>query len=302
MLPPALELEGASETVLARAVVDGETVGAWRLQPGPEPVRLRVQLDRAGTRLVSDVRLLLQRQTGAVACRTRPLPVEVDLLPTSHVELASVSGAPANFAEFAARLGETVEIQVEPELLARPATLLATLTPVVEQLVRGGARLSVTAAGSALASQGGSILVGRRFAAALVAPVPLTATGVAVAGHDGTLLAEVSPSASLAVLQLARRDGEPVLWLAGSAADLPAWRPARLDRENVVIGDAIGTRIGFDSRADRAISIDYRPAASWAARLGGAGTALLAAFWLLSTLVAVVVARRRGRRHATPAA
>ena len=302
MLPPALELEGTSETVLARAVVDGETVGAWRLKPGPEPVRLRVQLDRAGTRLVSDVRLLLQRQTGAGACRTRPLPVEVDLLPTSHVELASVSGAPANFAEFAARLGETVEIQVEPELLARPATLLATLTPVVEQLVRGGARLSVTAAGSALASPGGSILVGRRFAAALVAPVPLTATGVAVAGHDGTLLAEVSPSASLAVLQLARRDGEPVLWLAGSAADLPAWRPARLDRENVVIGDAIGTRIGFDSRADRAISIDYRPAASWAARLGGAGTALLAAFWLLSTLVAVVVARRRGRRHATPAA
>jgi cellulose synthase operon protein B len=302
MIPPGLDSESASEPLLARAVVDGELVGAWRLAADPEPVRLRVPLDRAGTRLVSDVRLQLQRQPGSIACRTQPVPVEVELLPTSHLELASVSGAPRNFAEFAARLGETVEIQFEPGLLGRPATLLATLTPIVEQLVRGGARRSVNAAGGATASPGSAILVGRSFAAALTAPLSLAGTSVAVAGPGGAELVEVGPADSLAVLQLAQHGGNPVLWLAGTGPDLPAWRPARLDRENVVIGDAIGTRIGFDQKADRAISIDHRPAESWAERLGGASAALLAAGWLGLTLVAVVIARLRGRRRTQSAA
>lgn len=301
LIPPGLDPDNAREPLLARAVVDGELVAAWRLAAGPEPVRLRVPLDRAGTRLVSDVRLQLQRQPGSIACRTQPVPVEVELLPTSHLELASVSGEPRNFAEFAARLGETVEIRVEPALLARSATLLATLTPIVEQLVRGGARLNVTVASGAEASAGSAILVGRSFAATLTAPLALAGTSVAVVGADGAGLVEVDPAASLAVLQLARHAGEPVLWLAGTGTDLPAWRPARLDRENVVIGDAIGTRIGFDQQADRAISIDHRPAESWAERLGGVSAALLAAGWLGLTLLAVSIARRRGRGRAQPA-
>jgi cellulose synthase operon protein B len=299
-IPPSIDAPSGDETVLARAVVNGELVGAWRLQPGPEPVRLRLPLDRAGTRLVSDLRLVLQRQPGSHACRTQPVPVEVELVPTSHVELARLSGPPATFAEFAAGLGETVEIQIDPAHLSQPATLLTTLTPVIEQLVRGGARLRVET-GSATATASGAILVGRRFADALTAPMALTGQGVTVAGLDGTRLAEVTPDSSLAVLQLARRGGEPVLWLAGSTAELPIWRPARLDRENVVIGDAIGTRIGFDVAADRAITVDHRAAASWSDRLGGVRAALLAALWLGLTITAILIARRRARRRAAPA-
>jgi hypothetical protein len=299
-IPPAIDAPSGNDTVLARAVVNGELVGAWRLQPGPEPVRLRLPLDRAGTRLVTDLRLVLQRQPGVHACRTAPVPVEVELVPTSHVELARVSSPPTTFAEFAAGLGETIEIQIDPAQLGQPTTLLTMLTPVIEQLVRGGARLRVETT-SATATASGSILVGRRFADVLTAPLPLTGQGVTVASLDGTRLADVNPESSLAVLQLATRDGEPVLWLAGSTTALPAWRPIGLDRENIVIGDAVGTRIGFDATADRAITIDHRTPASWAERLGSTRAALLAAVWLLLTVAAIVIARRRGRRSTAPA-
>lgn len=298
LVPPSLDPDEPGEPVLARVVVDGELAGAWRLAPANDPVRLRVPLGRSGTRLVSDIRLEVQRRPSAIACRTRPLPIELELLPSSHVELANGPDSPGNFAEFAARLGDTVELRVEPALLGQPVRLLATLTPIVEQLVRGSARLRV---GTGIDGQGddaAAILVGRRFGQTLTAPVPLTGAGVVVRSRDGAGLAEVGPGAGVAVLQLARQGAEPVLWLAGSGADLPAFRPGRVDRENVLIGDASGLRIGFDSKADRAITIDHRPAASWAERLGGAKAALAAAGWLLLTLAALVIARRR-RRHRT---
>lgn len=296
LVPPSLDPDDAAAPVLARAVVDGELIGAWRLAPGNDPVRLRVPLDRAGTRLVSDIRLEVQRQPSTIGCRTRPLPIEIELLSSSHVELVAATEAPGNFAEFAARLGETVELNVEPALLGQPGRLLATLTPIVEQLVRRGARLRVATTADGTNGDGAAILVGRHFAASLTAPLPLTGPGVIVRSRDGAGLAEVDPGTAMAVLQLARRGGEPVLWLAATGAELPAWRPGRFDRENVLIGDASGVRIGFDSKADRAIAIDHRPAPNWTERLGSPTAALVAAGWLLLTLAAVMIARRRQRR------
>ena len=300
LVPPSLDPDEPGEPVLARVMVDGELVGAWRVAPANDPVRLRVPLGRSGTRLVSDIRLELQRRSDTVACRTRPLPIEVELLPSSHVELASGPDKPGNFAEFAARLGHTVDLRVEAALLGQPVRLLATLTPIVEQLVRGSARLRVAIAGDGEAGDGAAILVGRRFAETLTAPVPVTGGGVVVRSRDGVGLAEVGTGAGMAILQLARSGSEPVLWLTGTDADLPAFRPGRLDRENVLIGDASGRRIGFDSAADRAIAVDYRPVGTWTERLGGATAALLAAGWLLATLAALLIARHR-RRQRRPA-
>lgn len=286
------------QPVLATAIVDGEIVGWWQFLPGPEPVRLNVDLAPNGTRLVGDVRLRLQRQAMSSACRSQPMPIEVDLLASSHLQLAAMGAQPESFAEFAALAGNTVEIVVDRAAMRRPAALLETLTPVASQLFRPGAAIVLRVADrlEAAAPTRARLLVGRSFAAELEATLPIGRAGLRVASSDGTSLVEISPAEPLAVLQLARQGDQSVLWLAASDGALPRWQPRSLDRETVLIGDAAGTRLGFDASNDRVIEVDHVSAAGWREWLGAGWLPVLVACWLALTLAAVQLARwRRGR-------
>lgn len=197
------------------------------------------------------------------------MPIQADLLASSHLGLAPLAGAPRNFAEFAAMAGNAVEIVIERAALHRPAALLGMLTPVASQLFRPGAAIFVRAGDrlEGATDQRVRLLVGRGFAASLEAPVPLGRPGLEIAAVDGKRLLEIKPSDPLAVLQLARHGDEPVIWLAASGGALPDWRPQRLDRETVLIGGSGGTRLGFNAETDRAITVDHAAFGGWRARL-----------------------------------
>lgn len=285
----------AESPTVAAVWLDEELLHAAPLPGGAGPHRLRVRLPKEHPRLVSSVRVELLREARADPCTSRPVGMPAELLASSHLLLTEAPKRPSSFAELAALFDARTAILIESAAVARPAALLATLTEIGRHLFRPGApgRLRLVELDRPPPVEGPFVLVGGRGWPELEAPLRLDRGRVALLGRSGDPLLEIEPGDDLAIAQLVRLGERSGLWLAATGESPSLWPGDRLDREDLVIGDRHGTRVALRTATDTVPIVDYPEAVSWLDRLAPWRWGVLLAFWAMSTLLLVLILRRR---------
>lgn len=281
--------------IVAAVWLDEELIHAAPLPAGPGPHRLRLRLPEDRIRLAPAVRVALLRETPSEPCTTRPVGIPAQLLASSHLVLAPAPEEPTSFAELAALFDARTPILVDAGSAERPAALLESLTGIGRHLLRPGAPgvLRLVEVDRPPPVEGPFLLVGGRGWRELAAPLRLDRGRVQLVGRASGPLLEVGPGSDLTIVQLARLDDRPGLWLTGTGVGPPAWPGDRLDREDLAIGDRHGTRLALRTTTDRVIAVEYPEAFSWLDRLAPWRWGLILGAWVGLTALLVAVLRRR---------
>ncbi|NBB84386.1 MAG: hypothetical protein GVY28_13405 [Alphaproteobacteria bacterium] len=279
---------------LVSVFFNGDLLWSRRLDEDGGRERFTIDLPPRLLRLGNALRVVLQRDAPAGNCETELTAYPAQILTSSALLLGSPTGEVVDFTDLALRFDPDTAIHLPQSLLASPRAPLTLLTHVASQTLREPLppQVSFYGAGSTPTLDRPFLLVGQPAGIIPEAPVRFDRGRVILTDVDGRTVLDVSGSRDLAAIQVARVGGVPGLWITAPENRMPAPAELPLTRGDIAFVDPTGVVLTLASEQDTIVEVTYPDVSSWFDLFAEYRYYLLAALWVLVTIIIILALRR----------
>lgn len=292
--------DGAGDKAVVSLFVNGHFLtSAVAASEGPTRLEQAVPEGLVGT--VANLTVVVQRRSAAGDCRFEPQGYPAQILGSSTVGLSPANPA-HDFADFATRWSDGVEVLIPPEAADKPQQTIALLSAVLGTLSAQTAPVSVRFAEPGSAPSAAFLAVGSVPPQGATPRVRFDRGRVAVKDRTGQTLLDVGGFKSGAVAQLVDAGGHSGLWIKALADDgqLPAPATLKLSQGDVAFIDQSGVALAMSTVRDTLVMIAYPDQTSWSTISSRFRSWIIGGLWVLATIAFLFalqgMLRRRPRK------
>jgi hypothetical protein len=290
--------DGAGDKAVVSLFINGHFMtSAVAVNDGPTRLEQTIPDGLAGT--VANINVVVQRRSAAGDCRFEPQGYPAQILGSSAVIL-SPAGSPHDFADFASRWTDGVEVMVPASAADHPLYILTLLSDVLSALSAQYAPVTVRLAEADAKPTTAFLMVSDTPPQGAAPRVRFDRGQVAVKDRSGRTLLDLGGFTSGAVAQLVEANGHAGIWIKGLAANgqLPTPATLRFDRGDVAFLDQTGVAFAMSTVRDTLVLISYPDQASWMTVSARFNSWIIGGFWLLATVVFLLALQGMLRRRA----
>jgi len=299
LLDVMVAADGAGAKAAVSAFVNERLMGSTVAAVG-EATHLDIGLPDGLLSTISNVRVVVQRESAQGDCRFEPQGYPAQILGSSSVLLSTASGAPHDFSDLPTHFVRGIKLLLPVAAADRPDLELGLLSEVAQQLSSDAAPLSVSfTSGSAPTPSSPFIAISEGEPTGSNPRVHFDRGRVVVADRSGRTLLDVGGFAGGAVAQVVQAGDYPGVWIKPLAANgaTPTPDELRLDHGDVAFIDNNGVALAMSTERDTVVRVTYPDQVSWLNVAERFRSWIIAGLWLLATVILLLIVQRMFRRR-----
>ncbi len=284
--------------------VNNRLLEVLRLASHGKPQQFTVPLPPDAVRSDNRFRIVAQRVDSQGNCEKGGLigNYSVQILPESGLLTEPAEDPPERLSQLISYFGDDFDVFLPAGFLQKPERALAFLSRLswdVGVFVADAARIRFYQPREKLSIARSFVVVGRPGEHPMKAAVLFERGGVQVTEKDGKVVLDVDQLPGVTIAQVARVGSHRGLWISESESDEPPATDAIATADgDLIFLDRAGALLTLDSRRTLAARVVQRGTPGWFAMFGAWRYWLLAAGWIIATMLFLQL-YRKVQKHRT---